>query len=381
MKRIFLVVAIVIVAVVMLLTLREFKQEEEVLRVGCVLPLTGELAKYGSDARNGILLAKSEVAASGRRISIFIENGKADPKTSIAAYQQLKATKDINVLVTMISGITKSLAPIASQDGVFHFATVAAAPRVFSHDDPAFRWYYTGNILANAMSDCLAPNASNRTIAIVYESIDYSMGTKKLLEQDLQAAGAAVSGFEYSKNQQDYRSLAAKVLHADPDLIVLLSSGGVSLTRVVQALRENGYDGKFVSDDSISFPDVLKVLGQTVENTVFFASEFDGSDTSLPFVQAYHEQYETKPSDISAFAYDMIRILSDYDGPANADALNSYMASLGNYPSVLGSVSSMPSKKQLSVPIGAKLIQWDDEEQRVRFTQFKRSENVFEKIP
>ena len=333
------------------------KQRDSALRVAVILPLTGEAAKYGEDALNGMLLAEEEIKASGREApELIVGDSKGEPGTAVTVYQHTKAVSDIQACITILSGVSKAVAPIAARDGVFHFATVAAAPNIFGQEDPAFRWYYSGDLVAAKLSQLILDKGDVSRVTIFAENIEYSSAASSRLVKLLTQSDIEVSSEQYDGKSVSARDLVVKNLQANPDIVVLLGSGGRAASNLIVALREQGYLGLILSDDSVSFPEVLDAAGAAAEDIVFVASEFDGKNESDPFVKAYRKKFKKDPSDISAFAYDMIKLLAQYSGLSTGHEIAQGIASVRDYPSVMGKVTAVAEEKDISVPLKARRV-------------------------
>lgn len=62
MKKLWIGVVIVLVVVITtMLVLLKTREEAKEIKIGAILPLTSDIAAYGENARNGILLAVEEI--------------------------------------------------------------------------------------------------------------------------------------------------------------------------------------------------------------------------------------------------------------------------------------------------------------------------------
>ena len=76
-------IVVVIAATLFLLKRPASEQRGGALRIGALLPLTGDAASYGEDCRHGIELAVENARKKQpRQIEIIFEDTKADPKTA-----------------------------------------------------------------------------------------------------------------------------------------------------------------------------------------------------------------------------------------------------------------------------------------------------------
>ena len=100
------------------------------IRVGVIIPLSGEAAGLGETSRNSVNWALEKIAANGStRLRVFFEDDRLDPKLTLSAYRRLRQSYDIDVVVSISSGTSNALAPIAEQNRVPMIA-VASDPKI-----------------------------------------------------------------------------------------------------------------------------------------------------------------------------------------------------------------------------------------------------------
>ncbi len=93
-----------------------FAAEPKTLRVGAVLPLTGVASLPGLHLKNGLMLAIEELAASGQKVDLLIEDSKTDSKSSVSAYQKLASIAKVDAVVGDIwDFLVSPLIPLSKQ--------------------------------------------------------------------------------------------------------------------------------------------------------------------------------------------------------------------------------------------------------------------------
>src|SRR3990172_444601 len=67
------------------------KKEDEVIKIGVIVPLSGEAAFLGKYIVNGIEIAREDFLKSNpdKKITLVIEDSKADPATAVNAINKL----------------------------------------------------------------------------------------------------------------------------------------------------------------------------------------------------------------------------------------------------------------------------------------------------
>lgn len=90
----------------------------DVLRIGAIFPLTGDIASYGKAAQQGIDLGVYEIneagGVNGRRIEVVYEDDQGQPRTAVSAMQKLVSVDGVPVVLgSAASSVTLALCPIA----------------------------------------------------------------------------------------------------------------------------------------------------------------------------------------------------------------------------------------------------------------------------
>ena len=104
-------------------TLPQGISKNEIL-IGSIQDLSGPLAGYGKQARNGMQMALEEINETGgihgRKIKLLIEDSAYDPKKAVLAAQKLVNQDKIFMMVGHI-GTAQNMA-LVSELGFAHFA-------------------------------------------------------------------------------------------------------------------------------------------------------------------------------------------------------------------------------------------------------------------
>src|SRR3989344_2698740 len=113
--------AIVVVAIVVVgyFVSKGSQVSAPVFKVGLILPLTGEVASLGENAKNGANLAYDELLENVKqKIQLIFEDDGFQPKNTVSAFNKLVETDGVNVVLCFTSGPCGAVAPLADQKQV-----------------------------------------------------------------------------------------------------------------------------------------------------------------------------------------------------------------------------------------------------------------------
>ncbi|MBW3011342.1 ABC transporter substrate-binding protein, partial [Candidatus Woesearchaeota archaeon] len=96
--------------------------KEDSVKIGAVLPLTGDAASYGEAARNAMTLAADEINAKGgvrgKKIKLIFEDNMLDASTSLTAVNKLIEIDQVTGLASLSSANTVVICPVAEEKKV-----------------------------------------------------------------------------------------------------------------------------------------------------------------------------------------------------------------------------------------------------------------------
>ena len=104
-----------------------------VIKIGGIAPLSGGVAVYGVECKNGIDLAVADINAAGgingQQVEFICEDDEGDAAKSVSAYKKL-ITKDKTRLIigSLTSGCTMAITNQAQANKVLQLAPAATAP-------------------------------------------------------------------------------------------------------------------------------------------------------------------------------------------------------------------------------------------------------------
>ena len=121
-KSIWISIAVVVLIVIAIFTIQGNKQED-IIKIGAILPLSGDAATYGKALQKGMELAVIEINSESKvldqSIVIVYEESGADAKTAVSAINKLiNADKVPLIIGDMFSSTTLAIAPIAQKNKV-----------------------------------------------------------------------------------------------------------------------------------------------------------------------------------------------------------------------------------------------------------------------
>ena len=303
------------------------QNNQEPIKIGAILPLTGPIASAGEFAKQGVELAVANLVAEGKKIEVIFEDNAYDSRVGLSAYNKLKTVDKVDAVVVFGSPVAMPLIPIVNADQMPMLALTASAA-YSTPDDYAFRIVGTNDTEAKATVDVLVDKLGKKKIAVMYLSNDYGTGGLAAFKKYAIGKATVVAEESAPPGATDYRSQLAKIKAVNPDGVFLATLYREAGTILKQA-KEMGIMVPFMCGQPCVVPEIFEVAGTAAEGLLVVAPT---NNASLEFIQSYQDKYgEDFLSYLTLHHYDAIKVLSsvgevcasdDYSGPCLKKALD-----------------------------------------------------------
>ena len=112
---------------------------EKVIKIGAILPLTGNLAFLGQPGKNAILLMNEQLQKEHIKVNLY--DSKADPAVALNAFRKAVNVDNVKIFLTTLTGVSLAIKPVAKKEGVFQ-GIIAIYPRIAEDYEKAFQICY-----------------------------------------------------------------------------------------------------------------------------------------------------------------------------------------------------------------------------------------------
>ena len=298
------IVGVVIVVIIIILIARsKGTQNNQVLKIGAILPITGPVASSGEFSKNGVDMAVEDLAKEGTKIDIVYADYQYDSKLALSAYNKLRDVDRVNGLLTFGSPSAIPLSPLVNAAHIPLLSLVAGTD-YSSPDDYTYRMMGSAKMDAQAAFDVLVNKFGKKKIAVIYLTNDYGVGALNELKRLVNSGASVVFEEGVPTTAADFRSQLAKAKLANPDALFLpmiYKAAGV----LVKQAREMGINVPVLCGQPCENPDYVTAAGASAEGTFVMAPT--SIDTS-GFGARYLARFGKAPSYITLRSYDSVKI-------------------------------------------------------------------------
>ena len=214
MKSRIIFIALLVLIIITALILFQTKDKTDQIVIGAVLPLSGEVASYGNDSKEGIDLAL-EIANKNQDKFHFVvkyQDSQGDPKTAVTSLQQLLTDGDIKAFIgENISSSTLAMVPIIDRKGIILISPSASTPKLTGASKYFFRVFPSdvaeGSFVANKIDE----QHPNGKVCIMYFNNDYGLGLTNVFKDEATNIGLNVSAvFAYAQDATNFKRFFRK---------------------------------------------------------------------------------------------------------------------------------------------------------------------------
>jgi branched-chain amino acid transport system substrate-binding protein len=287
------------------------------LKVGFILPLSGEWALLGEGIRDGALLAQEDLKEAGVPVELYFEDNRGDLATSARLGSKLVNTDKVDALVSIISGVGNLLRPIANQAKILHIG-ICSEPEVADGNFSFVNYLTAEQGVAKFLAHYKVVMGAQRSLAIFSLNESGFMRIVHTLKKSVGSEVKVVATETFDKGATDFRSMLIRVRSRRPDAVLLL---GLSpeIELLARQARALGVTVPFIS---------IEGFGLANDKSPFEGGWFvDSAVPNEEFRERFLQRYERTVTPGVGHSYDTVRMLVHaFRADTRNDALQRFRA-------------------------------------------------------
>jgi len=284
------------------------------ITVGSIQDLSGPLAGYGKQARNGLQLRVEEIneqgGIHGRKIRLLVEDSGYDPKKAVLAAQKLVNQDKIFIMAGHIGTAQNNAAmPVQFEKNIVNFLPLTAAREMY---EPLNRLKFA---LLSAYYDQmriavprLVKEKNAKKVCAIYQDDEFGLEVLRGAEAGMKTINMElVEKTSFKRGATDFSSQVARMKGAGCDMVVLGTIIRETIGTIAES-RKNGFNPVFLGSVA-AYTDLIHRLGgkamdgmyatMTVQNPYL-----DEASQPLRFwANKYKTRFNEDPTVFSAYGY------------------------------------------------------------------------------
>lgn len=289
---------------------QEPSQQDQVT-IGAILPLTGDKAAWGTQARDGIDFALYRQSEMSPRIRVDYQDSQGEPRMAATAARALTGRARLPAIIgDMTSATTLAAAPVCQQARVVLLSPVASSPLITDAGSFIYRIWPSDLFEAGFTAQWLKDRQYSR-IAVVHISDEFGVPLAEAFSEAC-PSDIIVTTLSYLPDTENFRPLLFRLQEHEPDAVYLISH----YTDAARFLRQAHTSGRsFVVVGTASLKnDVFVQQAGSSAHGVFFPSRKGFSASSenqdvRAFVEDFNTKYGRSPGLVEAQAFDAAQLL------------------------------------------------------------------------
>src|SRR3989344_3161297 len=190
----------------------------ELIKIGAILPMTGDFAFAGEAINKGALLAIDEAKAQGINVQYISEDDRSTAVGSTNAANKLVRTDKIHGAITATVQEVKPVAPIFASAGVPLVATWDSNDYIKTAGKDIFTIGFSTEGAGHKMAVYAKNNLKLSKVAVVAQEDEWSSLIASAFEKKFKELGGTVVVSErVQPTQKDFRTILAKIKTSGAD--------------------------------------------------------------------------------------------------------------------------------------------------------------------
>ena len=320
--------------------------------VGTIQDMSGPLASFGKQARNGMQLRIDELneqgGVHGRKLKLLLEDSGYDPKKAVLGAQKLVNQDKIFIMAGHVGTAQNNAAmPVQFEKNIINFLPITAARDMY---EPFHRLKYSFAVTyydqVRTALPKLVKEKNAKRVCTIYQDDDFGLEVQRGAEAGLKTINMeVVEKTSFKRGATDFSSQVAKMKGSNCDLVVL----GTIIRETIGTIgesRKTGFNPIFLSANA-AYTDLIPKLGGKAMDGMYATMTvshpyLDESSQPIRFwANKYKTKYNEDPGTLSIYGYQIIDTFiraAQKAGPTlTTDSFIKAMDSLTVPPDIFGS--------------------------------------------
>jgi ABC-type branched-subunit amino acid transport system substrate-binding protein len=315
---------IAILAVALLAGLYFFTQQkksqtpssQQTVKIGVVVPLTGNLAFVGEFMKNSLLLTKSD------SVEFLFEDCMGNPKDAVNAAKKLITQNKVNCVVSGLSFISESVNPVCTNQNILHFI-LSFSPSMIDKQN-VVRPFVSSTKEAEMIVSFIKENNYHKVAFLRHIEPDAEYAFKNTLQPLLKELNVEIVDIPFDNNNtKDFKNDLLKVKNSHADMLVIQSLA-FNIPNIINTYKDYNLTIPILGD--MNFLDIHDdATKEKVDGIPFIGLSYILTDEYKLYELNYKAAFKIEPFALGAFASDLSKVLNtvrSLDKKTYIDAVN-----------------------------------------------------------
>ncbi len=314
----------------------QVEKTPEEIKIGVLLPLSGNLAPFGQGMLKGAKVAEKELndkgGVLGKKVKLVVEDTATDPNKAVEAARKLINVDEVQAIDgAAASSSTLAVAPLCEENHVVLVSPASTSPALTDAGDYIFRVVASDAFQGKVLADLAIQQGYKTAVTFVINN-DYGIGLQDVFKKHFEEKGGkVVLQIQYDPGKGDYRTELQQVKDSGADMIMFVSYPEDASVILKQAM-DLGIKQQWIAAEGIASEEIFKYEGMKEAMEGMLLTK-PASSTDSPeykhFYQLFKQMYpDEEPGIYADTTYDALMLIAKaiekagaYDGEKIKDAL------------------------------------------------------------
>jgi branched-chain amino acid transport system substrate-binding protein len=303
------------------------------IQVGVVTAMTGAMASFGEQMRNGVEAAAKQInqkgGVLGDNVSLVVLDDACDPKQGVSTANQIANQGISFVIGHLCTGPSVPASDVYAEEGIIMISPTATAPVLTERGlDNVFRVAGRDDQQGKVAGDYIATHIKNPKVAIVHDKQAYGAGladatTKVLATHNIQP----VMTGSVNPGESDFSALITK-MKSEGVNVVYFGGYHAEAGQIVRQMKNGSLNAVLVAGDGLSNPDFWAITGESGAGTLFtFSPDPTKNPSAAPVIEQLRAD-RIDPAFFTLYSYAAMQVLAqaiDKAGEPDTQAVGEVM--------------------------------------------------------
>lgn len=337
------------------------------IKIGFFGDLSGPTFNFGQSAKNGVLMAATQInqagGIDGRQIDVVIEDDHGSPELAAElAGKLINQDHVISIIAAGTSGNSRAAAPKAQAAHIPMISPSSTDPAVTQVGEYIFRACFVDAFQGEVMARFAAQTLGAKTAAILFDfNSPYGRGLTDFFELSFaKLGGHIVTKQSYTQSDVDFTGQLSTIQANEPDVIYIPGYYN-DVAVIAKQARSIGLKQPLLGGDGWDAPELWPLAGDAL-NISYISTHYSMDDPS-PAIQAFVQEYKQRygnlaPDAHAALAYDATRVLAnaiERAGSIEGNKIRNALAETRDFAGVTGVISMDADRNAVKPAVVLKL--------------------------
>ncbi len=335
------------------------------IKIAIAGPMTGDLALFGEQMKNGADLAIELINGSGgllgEPLALTVGDDACDPKQAVSVANQMASEAVVFVAGHLCSGSSMPASEVYEDEGIIMISPASTTPDLTERGlETVFRTAGRDDEQGKVAGEYIAANFAGQRIAILNDKSTYTKGLADETQKAMNAKGVEAAVFEsFTAGEQDYTALATRLRSEKIDFLYC-ACHHPEAGLIIRQLADQGASVTMMGGDALANIEFWTIAGDAGEGTLMTFNPDPARDPAAAEAVALFAERGVDPSGFTLYTFAAVQAFAQAAEQAGSTDWEAVAAALksGRFATVIGEIG-FNEKGDVSAP-GFVVYAWHD---------------------